>query len=460
MKVARTVLEDILNELLDKYSLNQNIAQTGQNYYINKNLTPAKIMKILNKENPLPMCHERELYYLCRILAISKRTNNEPILAEDELNLIDTNKYFNLKEIQIADGYKSLPKSRNKSSFTIKNVRRISDKVFIAIMSYDDIIDFMEDGWITYNYSTQRQATVRKKKGQKGIVVEPTINQESLTEIEELIKANKFTPNLITLNITDYSGFGSQDKGFSYANNNITINRGTEVAIIDGFHRVIATIRAKEHAIDPSTIDGVWYVNILNFTIDEAQDYVYREDKRNPIDEKHKATYNKNDASMDVVTKLNSFGGAKTNAMFNRLTTNVMEINYSDKYTTFEVISNAVKHTFDLEKPMNIAFTVDVLHKGFNYIIGLQQDKFDNKNKNKDLATNYNMFAFYVVLICKLKDSQNLMNDLKHFIDKIDFSIDNKFWKNIGLYNLKVNKSVINKMAKYCDGLLQEKAGV
>ena len=36
MKVARTVLEDILNELLDKYSLNKNIAQTGQNYYINK----------------------------------------------------------------------------------------------------------------------------------------------------------------------------------------------------------------------------------------------------------------------------------------------------------------------------------------------------------------------------------------------------------------------------------------
>jgi hypothetical protein len=70
------------------------------------------------------------------------------------------------------------------------------------------------------------------------------------------------------------------------------------------------------------------------------------------------------------------------------------------------------------------------------------------------------MFAFYVVLISKLKNSKNLMNDIKDSIDRIDFSIDNKFWKDIGVFNLKVNKSVINKMSKYCNKLLQEKVEV
>ncbi|MDV3429164.1 MAG: hypothetical protein LIR50_19400 [Bacillota bacterium] len=456
MKVARIALEDILNELLNKYSLNNNISKTAQSYYINKNLSPSKIMKILNKEDPLTMVNERELYYLCRILATSINSNNQPVLTEDELSRVNVEKYFNPKEIQLSDNFKGNPENRNKSIFTIKDVKRINNKVFMAIMTYNDIIDFMDDGWITYNYETQREATISTKRRKNGISIikKPTINQEAIAEIEELIKLNKFTPNLITFNITDYSGIGTEGKGFSVNGSNLVIERGTEIAIIDGFHRIIATARAKEHAIDPDAINGLWYVNILNFTIDDAQDYIFREDKHTPIDKKHTATYNKNDAAMDVTTKLNTDGGLKTNAMFGRVTTNMTEIKYGDKYTTFDIMANSIRNSFDLKKPMDIAFASDILKEGFNYIIGLQQENFDSRNNSIDLSTHYNMFAFYVVLIANLKNESNLMQSIKYILNLVDFSMENEFWKELGLLNLKVNKSTINKIQKYCKKLL------
>lgn len=458
MKVSKKKLEDKLNRLIDVYTSKIHLKNFAIKYFSNKNLSEEKIISILNRDIPLEGVSEAELYYLTRIftLAQSPATGEFVVSEHDRLN-IKSEEYFTPLEIQTADEYKGEKRKRNVDSVFIPNVREVQPNCYFVILSYKELIDLYNDGWVKYDFATQREASLRLHKGK--IIKSVKIYDDSMFSIRDtiLVGDGKFTPNLLTLNIPDN---GISD--FRFERNGLKIMAGTKLSVIDGFHRILGTLRAYEQ---DQKIKGFWYISILNYTIEAAQEYIEREDKRNKISEKHLLTYKQDDSCVNITQKLNTNGNSKNNSMFSKIATNTLEISNGNKYTLFDVVVMALRHTFDdkstkkkeILKPLDITLIAKYLVDGFNWIIGLLK-QFENPKENNDISTHPHIFAFYIVILYDLyqyyQDKDDWENKLMNKISSIDFSLNNKIWSELGILDKNINKSSITKMKKH---LLKER---
>jgi hypothetical protein len=459
MKVPKKKLEDKLNRLIDVYSSKIHLKSFAIEYFVNKNFNEERIISILNKDIPIRGVSEIELYYLTRIFTLAKSPRtNEFVVSENDREKLKSEDYFTDLEIEKADEYRLERKIKNEDHVIISNVQLTQPGCYLVVMSYDELVNLWTDGWIKYDFKTQREASFKIHKGT--IIKSPTIYDEAVASIRDIISIDdyKFKPNLITLNIPDN---GLSSFNYNPKTKELRIDKGTKLPVIDGFHRVLGTVRAKEQ--NPK-IKGIWYVSIHNESTEEAQNYIEREARTNPISETHLSSFKTDDSSVQIATKLNTNGNDKINSMFKKLATDVVEISHGDKYTLFETVIISLNHTFNdktlnskILKPLDITLIAKYLIEGFNWITGSLK-QFENPRENNDVSTHPNMFAFYIVLLYDLYEYYENKNEwedkIMNKILSIDFSSNNTIWKKLGILDNKINKSSITKMKKY---LLEER---
>lgn len=362
MKTDRNVLEDellkVLNTLTDKE------LQWLQLACIKYNMTPSRIVDIIDKRLPIQEIGEAELFWIC-----------------DELYNITTctslkiDKYFTDKELYQYPKTALPSVKRSRFPVVFENVQRIKSNQWQCVVSIDDLMDLKQRQVITYNPNNQRPLIVIEK-GEK-IVTKVDLNKDSVNEIMKLMENGFYNPHHITINLNKDSDTEPILQG-----NNIVVNCG-QLDIIDGYHNYIAATRMKA-----KNKDFEYYMPVILTHFDENQAgmYIAQENKKNIINTSYTDSLDMTNIGNLITERIND------NMDF-YLHNKISKQSYSQ--ISFSSLSNIVKYYFkETKQGVEMSQLVKEIVRYWNSIIEHNTDLQNIKYSIKDLAIIITCFKY------------------------------------------------------------------
>jgi hypothetical protein len=316
MKVNRKDIENqiysiINNKILDNETLMQVISISKKKH---KGLS-INIIAYLNYSKPLNLATDEELYIICDSLnqIFSDCININEIFTSIEINS------YNDKKILVDEfdfSYKKI---------VFENVFMVNQQHFIAnLVQYEQFYNIMNQGLLTYNFNTQRQAKCSKYNNNE--LKKPFLNQNSVKEIFNLMLKNEFYSNAISFNVRYLTGVEEIEYNKAKKQLSINISDYTYLDIVDGYHRLIALIKAyKKQA------NNTMQLNIFHHTESNINRFIIQESRQNKINSEHLIKLNDNDEWVALARAINDTGNTKTNVLHKKImSTNNTDIDLKD----------------------------------------------------------------------------------------------------------------------------------
>lgn len=396
----REKLEIVLYGVFDQYSEITNVTNKVKEYFKSKNILPGDIVKIISKNNPLEMQKEYMLYFITE--AFYRATEYESNLNPE--------RWFTEREIQEYKNYKeSNNKSQEKFPLVIKDIKRIADDFYRFDTSITTIKEWAERRLFSYNFDTQRNPDLKD-----GILV-PSIDKTSVGEISDRIEQGRFYSNHLTFNLLN-----TGDEKFEYDSENrtLTIHDG-EINIIDGFHRVLGILKATSFNENAEYITGI---NITNFDVNKARDFIVQENKRNEINKVQLKSWDKERFESVVIEKINTDANSELKGL---ISSDEKVVNSKKAMVYFEHLERSIKNNFKITNSREARIVSKVLIEGFNEIIGLKYEEFKEKD---EVWFNTQTFIGYISLIAGLYNTkqESLVDNWDNLIKSIISSCEHE----------------------------------
>ena len=354
---------------------------------------------------------------------------------------INVENYFTELECKQWLYYREEKEDKDIFPLIIENVQKISNKLWQGVMSIQQLEEINRMNVILYNFSTQRDPIVTAF-GER-----INIDKNKINEIKERLLNDEQYPDPIILNILND---GESKVTYNDKNNTLIIHEGSKINIVDGFHRKTASSLVLE--INPD-LQFNWQVTFTFLSEKDAHDYMRQKDKQKPIKREwiEQKDYSRpENLVIDVI-------------MDDRLSELAKVTKDDDQYiklnralTKKSIIAEAIKecYTEDLKTSINIRKIGKWIVEFTDYLMGTYAEEFIANPytiKETSLINNKNMFYGYIALSKQLQGNSNWEELMKQKIESIDFSIDNKLWKDMALSNNKnkdAGKSLRNKLYK------------
>lgn len=190
--------------------------------------------------------------------------------------------------------YKDFKASTETDIINQFKVIEVEQDHYIGRIKARELLSLANAGLLTYDENAQRQLTKKKKNNVEVYLI--TINKRSIKEILNLLKRKEFIPNAITLNISE-----DLDPVYDDETNTLTINTnvpGGYLNIVDGYHRYVALTKA---CIEDPNFDYDMELRLFHFGTEKQKQFIYQEDKRNPMSKAHVESLNQNSKSVKVI---------------------------------------------------------------------------------------------------------------------------------------------------------------
>jgi hypothetical protein len=438
MKKDREKLEDALNLVLQDYSNDSKTINNVTNSLMEKGFARGRVGGIFSQSIPLSYISQTELCLFTKHLY--SNTHEYKINPET---------FFNELELVQADQYSGIEKEKT-NHIILHNVDQIGEYQWLCtIEPYININKHFQNGLLSYNPRTQRQP-LKRKVGDR-IIETINIDPIKINEICELMLDGNFDTNAIVWNIQKT---GLEKFKYNKNDRTLTIFDGTYTAILDGFHRCGAMLKAIDQKPDLNRVTSIF---IYNVDEDKARSIIRRESKSTPITEEFLNLMDISDQNMEAIKGLNS--KQRLNEMFNRIGLDHSELksNRENKLVTFDTLSKTVEYIYDLkDKPvLEVQNVQKQLIDIFNIVIGTYHTSF-NENLAETKETSYlasnNTFIGYLALGAELtsKYPDSWQEELQTILKSLDFSKSGSTvdWKKVGLEN-NINLSTIKRISEY-----------
>ncbi|WP_170270438.1 DNA sulfur modification protein DndB [Heliorestis acidaminivorans] len=259
----------------------------------------------------------------------------------------------------------------NAIKFIAHNVLTLNDDGYISVMNAEKLREYWVSGVIKYNPEIQRGEKVVKRRNKKEETV-PVFSRTNINKIAERMKAGKYKPDTIILNIMNDGA-----EKIAVVDGTLTVESGN-VEVLDGQHRLRALERvgeAAENIVEP------FPVMILNLSKEKAQDAFYQFTQGSKIS-KTRAEY------------LNNDQGKYENLIAKEI------LSSSDLGKYVEVVKNNVSKN-DKKAVVTFSTIVAAIQSSLRYM----QISIDGKNEAKEIA---NFFVRYCdVLVSVIEEIRN-----------------------------------------------------
>jgi len=445
MKQDRQKLEDVLDLIVEEYSVDTKIQEKVISKLIEKGISRGRTTGIFTKVTPLVYLTENELCLFVKHL----------YEFTHELK-IKPNEWFTDIELSYADSYQKTEEEKVKY-IMLHNVDQISESQWLCTKeTYQNIGLYMGNGLLTYNPNTQRP--LQKRKSGNKIIESIDIDPDKVAEIANSMLNNTFCPNAITWNIRKIKGI----QKFKYDSKARTLliepdGISTSVDIIDGANRTGGMLKCIEKSKDIQRVTSIY---IHHVTEERANEIIEQESLAAPIPPE--SIQYKSSSNINMLTARSINEKQKKNEMFNRIGLNEQELKVENKLVTFDTLSKTIDYVYDLKNlPITESENVEeFLIKLFNICIGVNYESFNSKlteaRENSYVSSN-NMFIGYVVLgeLVKQKYGDDWKNQLTKILKTLDFSKTNDIWKKIGIEN-NVNKKTMDKISDYFKSIVAQ----
>jgi len=433
LKEKSVALMRELNVLIKKYSSNDKVRKLIVEEFDKRNMKGSLAVGILNENRELSTLDIDEskdvimlfIFTMSMYNALTyKEEEDKEALGEIEEGLrIDPKNYFTEIEIENLNDYKFEKKIDKKDEVIIfPKMSRIAPDFFSGYMSGKHFAELDAGNEFIYNFKTQRDPII-DVSGMKRI----HLNKTNAKEIRDgLISKNQF-PTTIVVNVLKD---GEDEIYYDEKTGDLSIISGTK-NLVDGMHRKVGNSLAL--AIDPD-LEFNWLLVVTNYSEIRAQKYMVEINKQQKMKQEH--IKNMDTASLgnivvDVIKDINSseFAG---------------HIKDSDKelehggLTRKSILTLAIEEIYKdkLENKTFIKPIANHITNVMDHIIALRVDefmKYPEATRKVSYINHKNMFAGYVALSERLYGVEKWDDLLEEILDKIDFSMKNSFWEDIGL---------------------------
>lgn len=446
-RTKRKELEDKLFEILPAINDNREIKDSIRQYYINKNINSAVPMRIINKSVRLEIIND---VHLCIFInAINTYPNNFGLKTTD---------YFTKTDIDLAEGYKKEKLEKNNTFlFHDVSISKLRNGIYISNeFTFDELEEMVNDSKLGYNFDIQREGTKIMKKGK--VVTIPTVSKKSIRDIQNKWEDGKFFPNMITFSVENPLKviYDPNERILE-----ITLNDKDVFFCADGWHRSRAALDVKRN--NPKFKLGYYYLRLLiGFSNEQIKELIHQEDQHTPINKEHINMMNMDDTSTRVIKNIEKYGTKITNPMYFKFGEKVEDITKFNKYCFYSDVTFPIKEYLDVNniKETNIVKDIqdNLLLRGLGYIVGLNKNEFNNKEKSQktNIITMNRTFSFYIAILSKLykmgyhkqielADARKLENAIDTMFKKIDFSLNNPKWRELNIVD-ENNKMIVKKI--------------
>jgi hypothetical protein len=420
MLIKKEILLKELAVVLKSVNAKRNMKNKVVDRFKEHGFMAGEITAIITGTNPLVQLTDEILYLLVWVLystvddsSLQDRINPEKVLTD--------------KEIAIA---KNIKVDRQKDSiypWVIENVNFDMEDDYSTVFSISKTSDLFDNRIIKYNFETQRPLISKWYNNQE--VKEVFINHKNRIAIEKNIATGKQVSNYITLNI-----LANGDENFEYdpIKRTLTIYEGTEVDILDGFHRVVSGRNAYHK--DP-TIKFNFKVRIVHWDVEKAKAFIHQETLGTQLDPLARKSYDVYNEVNQVVNKLNE--NPRSN-LRGKITTEKSAIDTGKALIMFDVMFDSINQMFEVKNNHDVSVFSNYFVKGLNLITDNNPDLLASPIDNRLLVT-------YMATLKKYFNDEDWQEKLINTIDKIDVNdLQSIPYKT-------VNKTFINKVVEYVD---------
>ncbi|EMI10195.1 DNA sulfur modification protein DndB [Anoxybacillus gonensis] len=396
-------------------------------------ILPGTVQSILNEpKDKLLEVDDKTLYLLTeQIYSVS---NNPELIPQ---------KYFSDREIkEVKTTYESDMKDDKVLPFTLKNVIQIEHDVFSTVITGQELKKLFDAKVLNYNPETQRETKVKTVKDSPNqIIHEVKVNKAHANRIAKSILENTVFVSTITLN----ARVGTSDVGeeliYDEETMSLTITEGTILDVIDGFHRITATIMALNKEPNAKV---TFMLKLTNFTVEKAKADFAQLNTIIPVSQAHVKRIAKERYSDFIVDQLKFNSELK-----GRIVDGASFPTSSNMLVTSVMLSEAIDEFYEIETKAEAIKVANYLKEFFNTLFYAYPDEFlgdDLPNIRKESLINTNiMFYGYVLLSKRMKEESVDIGQLPNIISSIDFSRNNKVWTDLEVLN---DKGQINIRAK------------
>lgn len=394
---------------------------------------------IANTENIDLLTKEETIAFLISMYFVTKNERSNP------KNYFTTREINRVLKFEFENEELSFP-------YTIENVLRSSENDFVCVMSYKELVGWYHSKMITYNFDCQRLPVEKMMKKGK-ISIKPKTVIRSVKAIAERMLKGEFSTDTIILNI-----LVNGNDNIEYENGNLTIFEGTEVDIIDGWHRLQAMVLVLEE--QPDLVDNM-NVSIKHYTLKKAQEALGQFNTVNPFDKVLSKHYSQKGHPRSIVKKLMDDSDMK-----NKIAIKTSVSKKLGKLTNTDVLSKFIGVLFNIDNDLEEEIVFEHLKRFFGILVNSYPKEFKTemeKTLKVSWINHHNTFVGYLVIAKKLMDKYGKnfpIDEVTRIVNSIDMTKTeneyNTIMKEQGNRNSDQSKVLIQKyFERQVDALLK-----
>ncbi|ODA07646.1 DNA sulfur modification protein DndB [Paenibacillus polymyxa] len=411
MKTDRKEVEKIITEILDEHKTNR-----------------KKILSVNDRLNSLGVP-----YGTLNEIVLKKKSIEEvslPLLCvfTDSINSVfgglDPLEYFTATEIREAkESIASEFVSETISLPLTFNAIQIDEKAFSSKISAKLLNKMFESQMIIYDPRSQRGLKYKGNRNE-GIIETPIVNQSSVRTIANKLVAKDYLTDTIRFNVYNFElepvTWIPKEDDFGQ----LVINRDATISILDGFHRLQATVKAMNEKND---LDFNFELSIRTYDQQTASKFFGQINTINILNKDRKKELSSEGRSASVVKELQTNQDSELKGI--RIASATKPNTAVGQLTTFSILNLAIERTFNPQTYLDYQNVSHYLVKYFGILISLYVDAFlENREKyDKSYINHPLMFFGYTVIAYRMyqKDNQNISpKELNKIIDNLDLSND------------------------------------
>jgi predicted transcriptional regulator len=432
MKKDRKELEESLIEVLTASKLKTQkkvVADIKKHLLKNYEIVEAQSW-IDDPESELPKLDIRQLLLLTE--QVYAKTGKLSISVEDCFteNVINEARQFS----------GSVESRENEIDFpiTIRNASIVGHNAYMVTLDIKTIDKLLDNQLLFYDFNLQREAKHVRRKDK--IVIEPNLNMNNVKEITQHLLEQTLVPTTLVFNAQTRSAIGGTELIFDSNKMELTITKGTRLAIVDGYHRC----RASQNALQlNSDIEFNFAVLLTNYSTKRAQQYQSQLAKATPISRTRIQELEASRLSDTVVQRLKSESDLQGKvSQTNRV--------HSNEFVSYNVLADNIDEQFKMENRADAEDVADFLIDYFNFLVSSNDfiKNLEESKKKLNLIGENSMFVGYITLGRRLFESNIPAREVRKIIKNIDFSRSNQEWKELGILDEKENIADTNKSRK------------
>lgn len=371
--------------------------------------------------------------------------------GDQELNPENWFTEFEMKEARQFDFLIEHDEDEITFPLTIENAVHVANDVYSVAMDVKTMAQLVRSKKLNYNTEIQRQPTRVKRKDQ--IILKPTVIKKNVKEIKDLLLKGQLVPTTLAFNAATSTSDTGEELTFDSKKRTLTINEGTRLDILDGYHRSLATEQAYSENPD---LDFNFIVLITNYTTRQAQQYQAQLAKATPLATSRVKELEANSLSDTVVGILKS-----DSELRNRISSSSIKMNQSvGELVSYRVLADSIDREFPMKTKIDAREVGEYLTDFFDYLIGSFPETFIEFEDYDTSIMAYNkLFAGYVALAAEMKKLNMKPKEVKTILSNIDFNKSNPEWKKLNILNEdgKVNRKIKESdIGKYFKTLIKK----